>query len=79
MVAYHLGEGKAFGNMRALEGGRGDMWHWKGVRTNPVGQLDDEYLVHADGSGRKADPKTGGGCSNNKTRDGSLPAYATRT
>ncbi len=44
---------------------RGDMWHWKRVRTNPVGMLDDKYLNDDTNNGRKSDPKTGGGYSNN--------------
>ncbi|MDP3062780.1 MAG: ethylbenzene dehydrogenase-related protein, partial [Chloroflexota bacterium] len=47
--------------------GRGDIWHWKSVRTGPVGQIDDQYLdgtrpsATAVEAGRKSDPKTGGG------------------
>ena len=44
-----------------------DMWHWKAVRTGPVGQVDDQYIddtkdptKNADW-GRKGDAKTGGG------------------
>jgi hypothetical protein len=46
----------------------GDIWHWKRVRTGPVGQTDDQYLDNdtvAKEAGRKSDPKTGGGYSNN--------------
>ncbi len=48
-----------------------DMWHWKGVRTNPNGQIDDQYIdSNTDpdknkGWGRKGDHKTGGGYVNN--------------
>ncbi len=55
-----------------------DMWHWKGVRTNPVGQADDQYIDDSTGKGewgRHGDVKTGGGYKDNKTEDGKLPAY----
>ncbi|WP_019615595.1 ethylbenzene dehydrogenase-related protein [Psychromonas ossibalaenae] len=48
-----------------------DMWHWKGVRTNPNGQQDDQYIdsnkdpKKNKGWGRKGDHKTGGGYVNN--------------
>ncbi|MEK6717606.1 MAG: ethylbenzene dehydrogenase-related protein, partial [candidate division NC10 bacterium] len=39
LSACHTGEGKAFGNKYTKDAGeRLDMWHWKGVRTGPVGQ-----------------------------------------
>ncbi len=60
----------------------GDIWHWKGVRTNPVGQSDDQYLdsarydpEKASGAGRHSDPNDGGGYKNNQTEDGKLPAF----
>ncbi|MDA3962869.1 MAG: ethylbenzene dehydrogenase-related protein [Planctomycetota bacterium] len=57
-----------------------DMWHWKGVRTGSVGQVDDQYVNNdAPGDnknwGRHGDTKTGGGYSNNKSEDGTLPAF----
>lgn len=58
-----------------------DMWHWKGVRSNPVGQADDQY-VHSNTDpsvnrnwGRSGDSKTGGGYKNNVNDDKSGPAY----
>jgi len=57
------------------EGQTIDMWHWKGVRTNPNGQLDDQYIdSNTDakknkGWGRKGDHKTSGGYGYNK-KDG---------
>jgi hypothetical protein len=48
-----------------------DMWHWKGVRTNANGQMDDQHInSNTDpkknkGWGRKGDHKTGGGYVNN--------------
>jgi len=48
-----------------------DMWHWKRVRTGPVGQIDDQYMnstqypAQADG-GRHSDNRTGGAYNNNQ-------------
>ncbi len=48
-----------------------DMWHWKSVRSAPVGQVDDQYIDDTtDPSvnknwGRRGDTKTGGGYYNN--------------
>ena len=40
---------------------RADMWHWKSVRSNPVGQLDDKHLVYATAAandgGRRGDAR----------------------
>lgn len=66
---------KSPGRKYTKEGTTIDMWHWKGVRTNPVGQLDDQYIDdNTDpkankGWGRKGDSKTGGGYVNN-VKDG---------
>ena len=50
-----------------------DMWHMKGVRTGTVGQIDDQYVDNtrydkdkAPEAGRKSDPKTGGGYTDNR-------------
>ncbi len=58
-----------------------DMWHWKSVRTDPVGQLDDQYIdatrdpkLNADW-GRHGDVKTGGGYANNVNKDKTGPAF----
>lgn len=83
-VTCHTGEGKPFGNKYTQNAGEiGDIWHWKGVRTNPVGQFDDQYVDNtrydpqkAPEAGRKSDPKTAGGYSDNKTQDGKLPQWA---
>lgn len=59
---------------------RADNWHWKAARTNPVNQVDDKYLtgVLTDPkdveSANKADAKTKGGYTDNRTADGSGPA-----
>jgi len=58
-----------------------DMWHWKSVRSAPVGQVDDQYIDDTTDPaanknwGRKGDSKPGGGYTNNKTEDGTLPAF----
>ena len=68
----HMGVGEnRLGIMKAPKGELFDMWHWKAVRTNPVGQVDDMYMDDEEWSaknpegGRKADPRTGGGYSDN--------------
>lgn len=84
MATCHLGEGKPFGNKyTASEGELGDIWHWKGVRTGPVGQIDDQYLDHtrydkekSPEAGRKSDAKTGGGYVDNVTEDKKMPRFA---
>ncbi|MEK6716029.1 MAG: ethylbenzene dehydrogenase-related protein, partial [candidate division NC10 bacterium] len=60
-----------------------DMWHWKGVRTGPVGQIDDQWADHtrydkdkSPEAGRKSDPKTGGGYVDNQTADKKGPQFA---
>lgn len=83
-VACHPGEGKPFGNKYTSNAGEtGDIWHWKGVRTNPVNQIDDQYLDNtpfdaqtAPEAGRKSDPRTGGGYADNQTQDRSMPQWA---
>jgi hypothetical protein len=82
--ACHTGEGKAFGNKYTPNPNeRLDLWHMKGVRTSTVGQVDDQYV---DGTrydkdktpeaGRKSDPNTGGGYSNNVSDDKKGPKFA---
>lgn len=80
----HAGEtGKPYGNKyTASEGELGDIWHWKSVRTGPVGQVDDQYVdstrydeEKAPEAGRHGDPKTGGGYADNKLVDGK-PQFA---
>ncbi len=40
---------------------RADIWHWKAARTNPVGRVDDKYLVYATAAandgGRRGDER----------------------
>lgn len=58
-----------------------DMWHWKGVRTNPLGLFDDQYVDSiADPKknknwGRHGDSKKGGGYKNNVSKDGKKPMF----
>lgn len=66
-------------------GEKGDMWHWKAVRTAPVGQVDDQYVddctdsAACDEYGRHSDPKTGGGYSNNTASGVTTPVYSSPT
>jgi hypothetical protein len=84
MSACHVGEGKPYGNKYTKDAGeRLDMWHWKGVRTGTVGQIDDQYADHtrydkekSPEAGRKSDPKTGGGYADNQTADKKGPQFA---
>jgi len=63
-VTCHAGEpGKPFGNKyTAKEGELGDIWHMKGSRTAPLGNVDDQYVDHTrfdaqnPNAGRKSDP-----------------------
>lgn len=73
----HMGQGKPYGNKYLAAGETGDMWHWKGVRTGSIGQIDDQFLdstpydkEKAPGAGRKNDKKEGGGYEDNKLVDG---------
>lgn len=57
-----------------------DMWHWKGVRTGPVGQIDDQFInnnnpADAKDWGRRSDSKTGGGNVDNVNKDKTGPAF----
>jgi hypothetical protein len=63
-VAWHLGEGKPYGNKYTRDEGEIlDMWHMKGMRTAPLGWVDDQYTDHtrydrekSPNAGRKGDP-----------------------
>jgi hypothetical protein len=58
-----------------------DMWHWKSVRTGPLGMADDQYVDSvADPKlnknwGRHGDVKTGGGYTNNVNEAKTGPAF----
>jgi hypothetical protein len=86
-VTCHAGENpdkKPFGNKYTANPGElGDIWHWKGVRTGPVGQIDDQYVdntrydsAKAPEAGRKSDSRFMGGYADNKTADGKAPQWA---
>jgi hypothetical protein len=61
-----------------------DMWHWKSVRSNPVGQIDDQYVDDTRDPkknanwGRKGDSKTGGGYEDNVNKDKTGPAWMSK-
>lgn len=83
MATCHPGETKAYGNKYTASAGEtGDIWHWKSVRTGPVGQIDDQYVDDtrydkgkSPEAGRKSDARTGGGYSDNQTSDRKLPQF----
>ncbi len=85
MAACHTGEpGKPYGNKYLPNAGeKADIWHWKSVRTGSIGQIDDQWLDatrydkdKAPEAGRKSDPKTGGGYSDNVSDDKKGPKWA---
>ena len=60
----HVGEGKPYGNKYTPAGEITNLWHWKSVRTGPVGQVDDQYVDStrydkdkAPEAGRKSNPR----------------------
>jgi len=56
---------------------RGDLWHWKAGRSDPVGHADDTWLgpISEGKGGRKPDAGSGGE-KLNETEDKSRPRYA---
>jgi hypothetical protein len=58
---------------------KADMWHWKSVRSNPVGFTEDGYVVFNSTKepekGRKRDAGSGTKAKSNRTKDKSKPAY----
>lgn len=96
-LACHMinDEGKIAGiNQKGITAGRKytrrkgqtiDMWHWKSVRMNPVGLIDDQFVDHVKKPklnknwGRHGDDKTGGGYVNNINLDKTGPAYMNRS
>lgn len=57
-----------------------DEWHWKAVRSDPVGQVDDRYVTHPESetklSGRHNDPEEeGGGYKPNGSPDQAHPSF----
>ncbi len=56
-----------------------DLWHWKAVRSNPVGYTEDGYVKDNPSKepekGRKRDAGSGTKAKSNRTKDKSKPAY----
>jgi hypothetical protein len=56
-----------------------DCWHWKSVRTDPSGRVDDQYWWKPDFAaktvGRFNDPKTSGGYDPNAAKTEPRPAF----
>ena len=63
-----------FGTASAAE--KGDLWHWKAARTDPMGYADDTWLtvIGEKEGGRKNDAGEGGD-KKNMTEDKSKPMY----
>ncbi|MFH2133420.1 MAG: ethylbenzene dehydrogenase-related protein [bacterium] len=89
-VACHMAENGMNNGMKDTAPGRKytnktgetiDMWHWKGVRTNPLGIFDDQFVDNVadpkvnENWGRHGDVKLGGGYKNNVNADKSGPMY----
>ena len=61
-----------------------DMWHWKSVRSNPVGMFDDQFVDHTRDPkqnknwGRKGDHKLGGGYKNNSNKAKTAPEFVNK-
>ncbi|MBD03967.1 MAG: hypothetical protein CME24_06430 [Gemmatimonadetes bacterium] len=62
-------------------GERGDIWHWKSVRSGSIGYIDDQWLddtrwsEDASGAGRHSDPRDDGSYVNNVNEAGDGPAF----
>ncbi len=76
-ASCHVGGGRDYGykgTPRML-----DVWHWKATRTDPVGQVDDQYFSKVDfeekNVGRLSDPKESGGYKANVSEDKANPAW----
>jgi hypothetical protein len=63
-----------FGTSSAAE--KGDLWHWKGARSDPAGVADDTWItvISEKKGGRKGDAGAGGD-KKNTTEDKSKPMY----
>ncbi len=82
MVTCHTGEDKPYGNKyTAAPGQKGDIWHWKSVRSGSIGYIDDQYVddrrwaADNTGAGRHSDSSTMGSYVNNNNDDGTGPAF----
>jgi Ethylbenzene dehydrogenase len=70
-ASCHTGLGQASGYARHYTNSateRIDMWHWKMVRENAVGTMDDQYQDNTQPNGRKSDPKVSGSYTDNAQR-----------
>lgn len=90
-VACHMAENGKINGIEAgktagrkftrAEGQLIDMWHSKGVRTDSVGQVDDQFVNHySDGTvnrnwGRMSDERTGGGPVDNINKEKTAPMF----
>lgn len=58
---------------------KADLWHWKAVRSNPVGYTEDGYVIANPSKkpeeGRKRDASSDTKAKSNRTKDKSKPAY----
>ena len=58
---------------------KADLWHWKAVRSNPVGYTEDGYVTinpsKKPEEGRKRDAGSEAKAKSNRTKDKSKPAY----
>ncbi len=58
---------------------KADLWHWKSVRSNPVGYTEDGYVIENPSKkpeeGRKRDAGSEAKAKSNRTKDKSKPAY----
>ena len=85
-VLCHTGQTKPYGNKYTPgEGQIGDMWHSKGSRTAPLGNVDDQYVDHtrydaktSPNAGRKSDPGGTQGEYNSFPLVGGKPQFMSR-
>ncbi|UTW03624.1 ethylbenzene dehydrogenase [Amphritea atlantica] len=77
--------GKAPGRKYTRDGQTIDMWHWKSVRMNPLGLIDDQFIDSVNDPsvnknwGRHGDSKTGGGYVDNVNAEKTGPAFMNRS
>ena len=74
----HAGGGNPYGFK--YSGQVVDEWHWKAVRSDPMGQVDDRYVTRPESetklSGRRNDPESpGGGYKPNGAPDQAHPSF----
>ncbi len=76
-ASCHAGGGRDYGYKGTPR--RLDVWHWKATRTDPVGQVDDQYWSKVDfeqrNVGRLNDPREDGGYETNVSDDTNHPAW----